>query len=86
MFVIVSYDVKSGRTQLFKKISQKYLSHLQFSVFAGNITESNFRRLVNEIRVKLDKDEKMIVWEIPDSQIWKEHIFGKQKSSDDIFL
>lgn len=86
MFVIVSYDVKSRRTQLFKKISQRYLTHLQNSVFAGNITDSNYRRLVKEIQEKMENDEKMIIWEIPESQIWKEHVFGKQKSSNDMLI
>ena len=45
MFVILTYDVSAKRDPKVMKISRKYLSHCQKSVFEGMITESKLKRL-----------------------------------------
>ena len=50
MFVILTYDVNSKRVGKALKICRKYLSHVQRSVFEGNITEGKLRKLQKELQ------------------------------------
>lgn len=45
MFLVIAYDVASERTEIFKKLLVKFLIHEQNSVFAGDLTESQYRKL-----------------------------------------
>lgn len=58
MFVILVYDVNQKRVQKVMKKCRGYLHHVQRSVFEGNLTESQLKRLKNElmdlINVKTD--------------------------------
>lgn len=45
MFVVITYDVQSDRTEVFRKILTKFLTHEQNSVFLGDLTESSWKRL-----------------------------------------
>lgn len=59
MFVIVTYDINKKRVSKVKKVCQKYLNHVQLSVFEGNITESKLNKLKQElsktIKVEIDQ-------------------------------
>ena len=58
MFVILVYDVNQKRVQKVMKKCRGYLHHVQRSVFEGNLTESQLKKLKNElmdlINVKTD--------------------------------
>lgn len=45
MFVLITYDVQSDRTELFRKILTRFLTHEQNSVFLGDLTESSWKKL-----------------------------------------
>lgn len=45
MFVVITYDVQSDRTEVFRKILTKFLTHEQNSVFLGDLTESSWKKL-----------------------------------------
>ena len=45
MFVVITYDVQSERTEVFRKILTKFLTHEQNSVFLGDLTESSWKKL-----------------------------------------
>lgn len=50
MFVIVTYDINKKRVSKVKKVCQRYLNHVQLSVFEGNITESKLNKLKSELQ------------------------------------
>lgn len=67
------YDInttdKGGQYRLVKvmKTCRKYLTHVQYSVFEGNITEGKLVRLKNEILGLVNKDKDfVIVYSLPD--------------------
>jgi CRISPR-associated endonuclease Cas2 len=86
MFIIVSYDVHADRTEIFKKICQLYLIHIQNSVFRGNLNKSQIMELEYLLKKSLKSDEIVYVWKIMDSQIFHELKFGEQKYKSDNFL
>ncbi|SHK52320.1 CRISPR-associated protein, Cas2 family [Desulfatibacillum alkenivorans DSM 16219] len=49
MFVIMTYDVEAKRTNKFRKLLRKYLSHTQYSVFTGDLPEAALLELRNKI-------------------------------------
>ena len=66
MYIILVYDIKmdekGARIQrnVFK-ICKKYLSHIQNSVFEGEITEAKFMKMELEIKRFIRKDEDSLI-------------------------
>lgn len=62
MFVIVTYDVSSKRGYKILKICRRYLTHVQKSVFEGDITHGQLESLKKQVQkvVDLDKDQVAI--------------------------
>ena len=46
MFVLISYDVPTKRTEIYKKMLKEFLVHEQASVFMGDLQESATVRLM----------------------------------------
>lgn len=82
IFVILSYDVEAERTQLFKKLSEQFLTHVQNSVFRGNLNESQIMKLKLLITKELKEDESIFLWIIKDSQIYEEIKLGGDRYPD----
>lgn len=57
MFVLMTYDVQAKRTEKFKKLLRKYLEHIQFSVFSGDLPESKLIELRRAIGRLLEPGE-----------------------------
>ncbi len=59
MFVLLTYDVNVKRVVKVKKICEKYLNHVQKSVFEGVITEKKLKQLQREIKaiIKIQEDQ-----------------------------
>ena len=45
MFIVITYDVRAHRTEIYKRLLLKFLTHEQNSVFAGDLTEAQYRKL-----------------------------------------
>lgn len=45
MFVLMTYDVEAKHTEKFKKLLRRYLEHVQFSVFSGDLSEAKLTEL-----------------------------------------
>lgn len=63
MYIIVVYDVDESLCSKYMKVLRKYLFHTQKSVFEGEITTKDFKRLQNEL-VKIDKNEDVLFYVI----------------------
>ncbi len=74
MQVIFIYDIdlsdkKSGQERINKlrKIGRRYLTHVQKSVFEGELTEGKLTKMEVEILKIIDKDkDSVIIYTIPD--------------------
>lgn len=60
MFAIVSYDVASKRDHKVLKVCRRFLTHRQYSVFDGIITEAELNRLKEQLAKVIDSDEDSI--------------------------
>ncbi len=77
MYVILSYDVDANRTQIFKKISERFLHRVQNSVFEGYITESKLIQLSSSIKENLKDDESVLIWKLESEKDLKKLVYGK---------
>lgn len=57
------------------KICKKYLTHIQKSVFEGDITELNYLKLESELREYIRKDKDSVITFKSRSERWMEKEF-----------
>ncbi|WP_297889768.1 CRISPR-associated endonuclease Cas2 [Sulfurihydrogenibium sp.] len=88
MFVILVYDANEKRVQKFHKICKKYLIHVQNSVFEGEISEANYRLLVDELKEIMNKDEdSILIYKFRTKKYYEREELGiKKPSHEDIFF
>jgi len=56
------YDIGEKRVQKVLKISRKYLYWVQNSVFEGEISDANFKKLKLELKKVIEKDYDSILF------------------------
>ena len=87
MFIILVYDAGEKRVQKFLKICRKYLVHVQKSVFEGEITEAQLRRLEIELETIMNKDEdSVIIYKFRTKKYFERQTLGISKPSSDNFI
>jgi CRISPR-associated protein Cas2 len=59
MYVLMTYDVQAKRTEKFKKLLRKYLEHVQYSVFSGDLPESKLIELRRAVSRLLEPGERV---------------------------
>ncbi len=59
MYILMTYDVEARRTEKFKKLLRKYLEHIQYSVFSGDLSEAKVIELRREISRLLKPSERV---------------------------
>lgn len=65
MYIILVYDIKEERVSKVMKICRQYLNHIQNSVFEGEISTANFKKLQIEINKVIKKDfDSVIIYKI----------------------
>ena len=84
MFVILVYDVKEERVGKALKICRRYLTHVQNSVFEGEISEASLRILKNELRAVLDENyDSVIIYKFRTKHYFQRETIGVDKPSHD---
>lgn len=61
MFVVLMYDVGEKRVAKYLKLMRRYLTHIQNSVFEGEITEGKLRELRHQIEKLMKEDEDSVI-------------------------
>jgi CRISPR-associated protein Cas2 len=83
MYVVLVYDVSTKRVSKIMKICRKYLVHIQNSVFEGQISSANLKKLKIEIKNNIKKEDSVIVFEFSsfNKKFASKKIIGKEKRS-----
>lgn len=76
MFVLVTYDVPSERTRVYRKLLRRHLEHIQYSVFYGDITEGQLVAIKTEIEDELEPADSVYVFEAEVSAAVECTVFG----------
>lgn len=92
MYIILVYDIvmdEKGKKVLPKvyKTCKKYLSHIQNSVFEGELSESQCMRLESEVKHLIRKDlDSLIVFHTRNERWIDKEFWGKIDDKTSIFL
>ena len=87
MFVILVYDFGEKRVGRALKRCRKYLTWVQNSVFEGDISEANLKKLKYELSSIMEKDEdSIIIYCFRSTRYSKSEVIGVSKNEQDIFL
>ena len=92
MYIILVYDIvmdEEGKKILPKvfKICKKYLSHIQNSVFEGELKKSQIKSLEIELKNTIRKDkDSLIVFSSETSKWMKKEYWGKKEDKTSFFL
>ena len=87
IFVILVYDIGEKRVGKILKATRKYLHWVQNSVFEGEISDANFKKLKHELSVKMDKDEdSVIIYTFRTTKYTKREEMGIKKGGDENIL
>ena len=87
MFVILFYDFGEKRVAKALKTCRKYLNWVQNSVFEGEITEANLKKLKYELSSFMDKDvDSLIIYSFANMKYSKREVIGIEKNPNSMFL
>lgn len=87
MYVVLVYDIsgeENGQKVLGKvfKICKKYLTHIQNSVFEGEITEGQIAKLNTELNKLIRKDlDSMIIFKSRNEKWLDKEFWGKKDNA-----
>ena len=88
MFVILYYDVNAKRCNKMLKTCRKYLQWVQNSVFEGEITEANYKKMIYEINKIIQKEDgdSVIVYKFKMMYYSEREVYGQDKKDDLTFI
>ena len=86
MYVILMYDVNQKRVGKMLKLCRRYLNWIQNSVFEGELTEVQLKRLKSEAKGVMDDSDSLIIFKSKDERWLDKEIVGEEKNPIDNFL
>jgi CRISPR-associated protein Cas2 len=85
-YVIVVYDVQADRTPKFLNYLRRYLTHVQNSVFEGELTEGTLEEVKTTLESMLDPGESVMVYRMASEKYVDRFVFGDDPMDDQQFL
>ena len=92
MYVVLVYDISledkgAKRWRYVFKICKKYLSHIQNSVFEGEISKVQLTKMQNELKPHIDKNlDSVIVFKSRQEKWLEKDFWGKDNDMTDFML
>lgn len=80
LFVILVYDVNQKRVAKVLKKCRQYLTWVQNSVFEGEISDANLKKLKMELnRIIEDEEDSVILYNLRTTKYSSREIMGQKK-------
>ena len=92
MYVVLVYDVsqqENGAKRWSKifKICKRYLTHIQNSVFEGEISKAQLAQLQQELKLYIDKElDSVIIFKSRQEKWWDKEFWGRRDDSTSFIL
>ena len=88
MYAIAVYDVEAKRCPKMLKLCRKFLNHVQYSVFEGEMTESQAERLkIEALRImRPEEGDSLIIFSAENRKWMGKEIVGADRRSTDSFV
>jgi CRISPR-associated protein Cas2 len=85
--VILVYDISEKRVAKVLKKCREYLYWVQNSVFEGEITEAKFKKLKEELKRIIDKEEdSVVIYNLRTTKYSSREVMGQQKGGQNLIL
>lgn len=85
-YVIVVYDVQADRTSKFLRYLRRYLTHVQNSVFEGELTEGTLEEVKTTLESMLEPGESVMLYRMASEKYVDRFVFGDDPMDDQQFL
>lgn len=86
MYMIVVYDVDTGRTEKFKKYCRSKLTHVQDSVFEGQLKESQAKEIKTKLSDMAKESESVIIYQFWSDDYMDRTTIGEDPTPNDSFI
>jgi len=86
VYVVVVYDMEADRTRLMLDFLRKYLTHVQNSVFEGEITEGDLETIRAKVQDTLKPEESAIIYRMSSESYVERTVVGDDPTEDARFL
>ena len=87
MYIIAVYDVASERCGKMLKLCRRYLNWIQNSVFEGELTEVQLKKLVLEAKeIMDDQQDSFILFQNRQKNWLEKQVIGKERADIGQFL
>ena len=86
VYAVIVYDVEADRTRLFLNFLRQYLTHVQHSVFEGEVTEGDLEEIKHTLESMLKSGESVIVYRMSAEQYVSRTVYGEDPTEDQQFL
>ena len=84
--MILVYDIGEKRVSKMLKLCRRYLHWIQNSVFEGEITEVQLKRLKSEAKDIMQDHDSLIIFKSKDERWLDKEIVGEERNRIDNFL
>ena len=87
MHLVLVYDVKQERVGKVCRTLRRRLTWVQNSVFEGEVSEAEFRRIQADLSQVIDgAEDSVLCYCIQNPHGWEKRVMGKERGSTDTFL
>ncbi|HEX8236426.1 MAG TPA: CRISPR-associated endonuclease Cas2 [Abditibacteriaceae bacterium] len=87
MYVIIVYDVAQERVAKVCKKLRRHLTWVQNSVFEGEISEADFKKIQLDLSEVVDKERDSVMFYcIHNPKGWEKRVLGQERAPTDTFL
>ena len=87
MYVLVVYDIGVGRVARVCKKLRRRLTWVQNSVFEGEITEAEFKRIQADLSEVIDGTyDSVLFYCIQNPKGWEKRVMGQERGTTDTIL
>lgn len=86
MYVILMYDINKKRVGKMLKLCRRYLNWIQNSVFEGELTNVQLKRLKSEAKGIMEDKDSLIIFKSKDERWLDKEVVGEEKNKIDNFI
>lgn len=81
VYVVIVYDIKVERVNKVKSFLRRYLFWVQNSVFEGDLTEAEFRILIDGLdNIIDDEEDSIIIYKMMMEESFNREVLGIEKN------
>ena len=86
MYCILVYDIGEKRVNKMLKLCRRYFHWIQNSVFEGELTEVQLKKLKSEAKGIMEESDSLIIFKSKDARWLDKEVVGEEKNKIDNFL